>query len=159
VVSEWIDIIDTAVKIGLGSLIAAISGYVVLGQTQKYEDIKRVQKQQKDLENKRKDKYVDFLTLSHSLTYEYIYTSFSGDSEKYINYLKVYNEIQIISHDPIRTSAFNVLNSVNEYITMNKNTDRHQLLLSVRNKINDNIAVFQKLAQDEFLEKGGRKKE
>ncbi len=36
----WINVVDTAVKIGLGALISAIAAYVALIRSQSYEDKK-----------------------------------------------------------------------------------------------------------------------
>ncbi len=38
----WISVIDTAVKIGFGALIAAASGYLVLVRTQSHEESKEL---------------------------------------------------------------------------------------------------------------------
>ncbi|MGI5556169.1 hypothetical protein ACRYKO_25130 [Escherichia coli] len=65
--TEWVDVADNAVKIGLGSLLTILGGWLTLKLTQKHELKKEAAVQGlKDKEIKTK-RYVEFLALSQSL--------------------------------------------------------------------------------------------
>ncbi len=50
----WVEVIDTAIKIGLGVVIAGISGYVALIKSQSHELKKGRQAQYFDLQTEKK---------------------------------------------------------------------------------------------------------
>ena len=146
----WISVADTAIKIGLGSVITAISGYLVLGMTQKNENLKEQKNRFYKFQEDRKTKYVEFLSQSHNLVQAHLYTSCSCDTEDYKNYLKIFSEVQIISCDEIRIVASNLLASVNGFISINKNTPELKLSENMRKSVNDNSGIFQKMAQEDI---------
>ena len=78
-----INVIDTAVKIGLGSLIAAVSGYVILKLTQNHEEEKEKIERFYGLQEEKKKMYVEFLSLSQSLVQSHLLISCSCDTEEY----------------------------------------------------------------------------
>lgn len=53
-----LDVLDTAIKIGLGSLITAISGYFILKMTHSHEDKKELKNHYYKLQEERKTKYI-----------------------------------------------------------------------------------------------------
>lgn len=145
--SSWIEVADTAIKIGLGSLITALSGYLIIYTTHKHE----VKKDQKHnfyaLQKERKIVYVNFLALSHALVQKHLMTSSTCDTEEYNEYLRCYSEVQIISPDEMRLAAHKVLSSVNEFIVSNKTNPEYDLIKKMRKAVNDNSGYFEKLAQ------------
>uniref|UniRef100_UPI00215663E6 hypothetical protein n=1 Tax=Escherichia coli TaxID=562 RepID=UPI00215663E6 len=78
--TEWVDVADNAVKIGLGSLLTILGGWLTLKLTQKHELKKEAAVQGlKDKEIKTK-RYVEFLALSQSLMQKYLYEQCGNDS-------------------------------------------------------------------------------
>ena len=146
---SWIDVVDTAVKIGLGALISAISGYVVLVKTQWYskekEDSERFYKHQEE----KKSKYVELLSQSQELIQTFLYESASPDSEEYKMYLRVFNEVQIISSDEVRKSAFNLMSSVSSFMFLRKNEQEVEIIDGMVKSAHENVSFFQKIAQSE----------
>ena len=147
--TTWINVADTAIKIGLGSLITAISGYLILSKNHSREDQKENQNQFTKLQEEKKTKYVAFLSQSQGLVQSYLFTSCYADTDEYKSYLHVFNEVQIISPDEVRLAAFNLLKSVNEFIVINKNGLERDLRKALRGDVDKNLGVFQKMAQIE----------
>ncbi|CAI1908562.1 peptidase M14 [Serratia proteamaculans] len=146
----WIDVIDNAVKIGLGSLIALLSGWLTLKLTQHHE-IKREAKALLTEEMSIKtNRYIEFLTMSHSLMQTYLFTQCSGSSGDYLKYLRIHNEITITSDDEIRLAAFELQSAVSSFIVYNKSGER-ELVNSLRKLGTDKAAIFQYMAYAELL--------
>ncbi len=143
----WIDVADTAIKIGLGSLITALSGIAILKKTQSHELNKDRISFELERVTERKEKYVEFLAQSQALVQKYLNASCSCQGEDYINYLRIYNEIQIISDDVIRISAYELLCSVNEFIVINKSGLEREMRNSIRKNVDSCVGKMQKLAQ------------
>lgn len=146
---SWIEIIDTALKIGLGSLIAAISGYLVLKKTQDHENRIGLRSHFYQQKEEKKSKYVDFLSQSQGLVQSYLIRACGCDTEEYKNYLRTFNEVQIISSDEVRLPAFNLLSAVNEFIVIEKNGTDRDLDKALRRNVDEKMGVFQKAAQIE----------
>jgi hypothetical protein len=145
----WINVADTAVKIGFGALITAISGYLVLVKTQSYETRKEEKIHFYKLQDEKKGKYVEFLSQSQELKQTYLNIDCSRDSEDYKKYLRAYNDIQIISEDAIRIAANNLVSAVSDCIFLNKNLQSSTLENSTFQLANEKIGLFQKIAQAE----------
>jgi hypothetical protein len=145
----WVNVVDTAVKIGLGSLITAISGYLILGKNQSHDDQKENKNQFFKLQEEKKSKYVAFLSQSQGLVQSHLFTSCTADTGEYKSYLHAFNEVQIISPDEIRLAAHNLLTSVNEFIVINKNGLERDLGKALREAVDKNLGFFQKMAQVE----------
>lgn len=143
----WIDVADSAIKIGLGSLITALSGMAILKKTQSHEFHKERLNIEYEKAEERKEKYVEFLAQSQALVQKYLHASCSCQGDDYINYLRVYNEIQIISEDEIRIVAYALFCGVNEFIVINKTGLEGELRKSIRQKIDTCVAEMQKRAQ------------
>lgn len=112
---NWIDVVDTAVKIGFGAIITAVSGYLVLIKTQSHESSKETKKRFYKLQDEKKSKYVEFLSQSQELIQSHLYISAMPDSEKYKRYLRTFNEVQIISSDEVRSVAYKLISAVSLY--------------------------------------------
>ncbi|WP_351188639.1 hypothetical protein [Shewanella sp. TB4-MNA-CIBAN-0142] len=153
----WINVADTAIKIGLGALITAVSGYLVLKQTHDHGNNKERKDRFYNLQEDRKAMYINFLSQSISLVQTHLSTSCTCDTEKYNEFLRTYSEVQISSTDEIRIAAFKLLSSVNEFIVINKNGLEREMKCGLRQAVNDNSGIFQLLAKvdvsGEFNEK------
>lgn len=143
----WINVVDTAVKIGLGAMISAASGYVIFVKTQANEVKKEEKTRFYKLQDEKKSKYVEFLSQSQDLIQSHLYIDLARNSEHYKKYLRVYNEVQIISDDAIRIAANKLVSCVSDYIFVNKND--HDLDSVLIKAANYQISLFQKIAQVE----------
>ena len=83
------------------------------------------------------------------LTQKYRDVSCNAQGEDYIDYLNIYNHLQIISNDNIRLGAFNLFNAVNQFIVISKNQQDRQLLRDMRSRIDANTGEFQYIARED----------
>lgn len=149
----YVEVWDSAVKIGLGAAIAAVSGYVMLRRTQKHEITKDTALHQREIRASKKLLYVDFLTTSHVLVQKYRDIQCRADGDDYFAYLKLYHELEIVADDPLRICAFNLLNAVNEFIAFRKNLisrDDHELFRAMRARVDEVVGEFQYLAKQDI---------
>lgn len=145
----WIEVADSAIKIGLGSIITAVSGYLVLTKTRSSEVDAERRNSFYRLQEEKKSKYVEFLSQSQGLVQSYLTTNCYCDTEEYKRYLRAFNEAQIISSDEIRMAAYNLHAAVDQFIVTNKNGIEASLLRDIRKAVNDSVGYFQKIAQVE----------
>nr|WP_315482792.1 hypothetical protein [uncultured Undibacterium sp.] len=146
----YIEVIDTAIKIGLGSIITAISGYFVLKNTQDNEAIKEQRNRFYKIQEQKTEIYVSFLAQSHALVQAHLLTTCNCNTEEYIAYLKTYSQLQISSSNKVRVSAYEVFKSVNEFIIVNKAGIERELEKAIRKSVNDSTGNFQAVAQEEI---------
>jgi hypothetical protein len=149
----WIDVIDSAVKIGLGASIGAVASYFTLKKTQSFEADSRKESFFYRTQEERKKAYIDFSTQSHALIQEYRYASCDADNDDYKNYLSIFSNLQILCEDAVRAAVSEAFNAVTVYITFSKQSSSSDddnyfklyddLLKSAKLK----LAVFQKVAQ------------
>lgn len=140
-------VLDTAVKIGLGALISAVSGYLVLVKTQSHEESKDAKNRFYILQEEKKSKYVEFLSQSQELIQSHLFKSASPDAEEYKSYMRAFNEVQIISNDELRVSAFNLMSDVSSFIFLRKNEQDIDLVDRMVQAARNKVSIFQKLAQ------------
>ncbi len=140
-------VLDTAVKIGLGALISAASGYLVLVKTQSHEESKDAKKRFYSLQDEKKSKYVEFLAQSQELIQSHLFESASPDTEEYKSYMRAFNEVQIISNDELRISAFNLMSDVSSFIFLRKHEQDTELVDRMVQAARSKVSFFQKLAQ------------
>ena len=69
----WINVVDTAVKIGLGALISALAAYLALIKSQAHEDQKEARSHFYKLQEEKKSKYVELLVQSQELIQANLY--------------------------------------------------------------------------------------
>ncbi|MCC4833132.1 hypothetical protein LMH66_10870 [Shewanella sp. 10N.7] len=143
---NWVDVADTMVKIGFGSIITAVSGYAVLKRTQSHDVEKEVRNKFYNAQDVRKDKYVEFLAQTQTMVQKYLFSHCSCQESDYTDLLRIYNEVQIISCNDVRIKAFELINAVNEIIMFNS-PDEHELKIKLRKNVNDATAHFQCVAQ------------
>uniref|UniRef100_UPI000B35A4F2 hypothetical protein n=1 Tax=Thaumasiovibrio occultus TaxID=1891184 RepID=UPI000B35A4F2 len=116
----WVNVADSAIKIGLGALITAVSGFVVLYKTQSHEKAKEESALFYKQQDERKSKYVEFLSASQSLIYQHLFSVCSCDTEEYLGYLRKFNEVQVIAPNDIQIEAYKLFDSVNNFISLSK---------------------------------------
>lgn len=143
-----LDVLDTAIKIGLGSLITAISALTVLKKTQSHEERKELKDHYYKTQKERKIKYIELLSQSQSLVQGYLKSPCSCQGDDYRNYLSIYNEVQIISPDHIRIASFELLTAVNQFIVFDHSRE-FELSIKMRKAVNDYVGKLQKLAQED----------
>jgi hypothetical protein len=142
-----IAVLDTAVKIGLGALISAVSGYLVLVKTQSHEENKEDKIRFYRLQEEKKSKYVEFLAQSQELIQSYLDKSALPDSDEYKRYMRAFNEVQIISNDELRVPAFNLMSDVSHFIFLRKTDQDIELEGRMVQEARNKVSIFQKLAQ------------
>ncbi|MGV3591134.1 MAG: hypothetical protein ACO1PZ_05550 [Gammaproteobacteria bacterium] len=147
----WIDVVDTAVKVGLGALISAISGFFVLAKNQAHENSKEARIHFYKLQEERKTKYVEFLAQSLELLQCHLFSSARPDSDEYKTYLRTLNEVQIISDDRTRMAAHYLASDVGAFIFLSKNQHDIQLEKDMKKSAQDRAGYFQKVAQEEVM--------
>lgn len=147
------EVLDSAIKIGLGAFISACASVAILKRTQKHEIAKDKALHLRELNARKKALYVDFLTASHVLVQKYREEQCRADKEDYFDYLRLYHELIIIADDPLRISAHNLLNAVNQFIVFRKdekNQDDRDLFRAMRAEVDKVVAEFQFLAKQEI---------
>lgn len=149
---SWISVVDTAIKIGMGAFITAVSGYLGLKRIQSHEEEKEQRERFYKLQEEKKRIYVEFLSLSQSLVQSHLLTSCSCDTDEYKNYLRSFNEVQIISPDEVRLSAYNLLSATNEFAVINKNGLERELGKALRSNFDEKLGYFQKVVQIEVTQ-------
>ncbi|MFV9689187.1 hypothetical protein ACNY67_20185 [Pantoea sp. KXB45] len=149
---EWIEVADSAVKIGLTALITSVASYFFLRKNHSHEVDKenRALKQAKAEESKAN--YSQFLTHSIMLTQKYRDVSCDAQGSDYIEFLNIYNRIQITSPNLIVLGAYNLLIAVNEFIVIRKNEQEWELLKKLRERIDLRTGEFQCLAREYLAE-------
>tara|TARA_R110000744_G_scaffold54648_2_gene115923 strand:+ start:1298 stop:1771 length:474 start_codon:yes stop_codon:yes gene_type:complete len=143
----WVEVADTAIKIGLGAVVAGMSGYVALIKNQSHELEKEHRLRYFDLQEEKKTKYVEFLTQSQMLIQTHIDTIANLESEAYLTYLRSFNEVQILVGDELRKAAHDVSSSVTVFIVWNKRNPDKTIFDQLKLKAQNKIGYFQKLAQ------------
>ncbi|EKN3394631.1 TPA: peptidase M14 [Yersinia enterocolitica] len=146
---EWVDVADNAVKIGLGSAITCLGGWLILKLTQRHEINKEVVAQRLKEIEKKTERYIEFLSMSQSLMQTYLWTECNGSSEDYLKYMRIHNEISITSNNEIRIAAFNLQSAVSLFIIQNKNGDI-ELIDGLRNIGREQISLFQSIVSEEL---------
>lgn len=145
----WINVVDTAVKIGLGALISALAAYIALTKNQSYEDKKEARANFYKLQEEKKLKYVELLVQSQELIQSHLYKSCPPDSDLIKKYLRAFNEVQIISNDAIRLAAYNMVSDVQSFVCLNKNQQEIELMDKMGASAREKVSYFQKIAQAE----------
>ncbi|WP_409439352.1 hypothetical protein [Psychromonas sp. GE-S-Ul-11] len=143
---DWVNVADTAVKIGLGALISAISGFCVLKKTQEHEFEKEQWTNFLKRQEVQKAKYVEFTSSSHKLTYDHVNFCSGFETDDYKTFLMLYNEVAIISPKNVQAAAHQLFDCTNQYIGFNKNSNseqRDELILTLRNNANKALIAFQ----------------
>lgn len=144
-----INVFDTAIKIGLGALISAVSGYMVLTKTHSLDEKKEAKKRFYILQDEKKSKYVAFLSKTEELTQNYLYKSCAPDSDEFKCYMNAFNEVQIISNDEVRAVAYSIKSGVTAFIFLNRKEQEVDIIRETMRAARAQVPLFQKLAQIE----------
>ncbi|UTV88050.1 hypothetical protein KDX00_06100 [Cobetia amphilecti] len=147
-----LEIFDTAVKIGLGALISGVTAFLMLMKSQQYEDRKEARVSFYRLQEEKKTKYVELLAKSQELIQQHLNSSCAPDSGSYSDYLRTFNEVQIISSDSIRVAAFNMVSVVQAFIFLNKNDQELDLVDGMAASAREKVTEFQKVVQEEVTQ-------
>ncbi|OCH49522.1 hypothetical protein [Vibrio cyclitrophicus] len=150
--SSWIAVADTAIKIGLGALIAAVSGYVGLIKSQKHENDKVKRENFYRLQKEKKDKYLELLVQSQDLIQSHLYISSPPDSIACRNYIRAFNEAQLLSEDSIRMPAFEMYSAVEAFVYLRKEQQDTVLVDGMVSRAREKVSIFQKVAQVEVTQ-------
>ena len=145
--STWIEVVDTAIKIGLGAIVAGMSGYLALIKSQSHEVEKEHRVRYFDLQEEKKKKYVEFLTQSQILIQTHIHKIANLESESFLTYIKTFNEIQILVEDKLRKASYDIFSSVTIFIISSKTNQNEELFNELKSDALEKIGYFQKLAQ------------
>ena len=152
----WINLADTAIKIGLGALITGISGYLVIRKNHDFETYKiKTELAVKNVEDK-KLKFIEFLAQSQSLVQNYMYETYDPKGDDFKSFLRVYNEIQVVSSSMVRHAAYELHIAVYEFIQRNKNHDGTETEIAVLKELKDNVnnklGIFQGIVNQQITE-------
>jgi hypothetical protein len=147
-----IDVIDSAVKIGLGAVIGSVSSYFTLKKTQSFEVDKRKEDSFNKLLDERKSAYIEFSSLSHTLIQKFQYEWCDVSGDEYQSYLVLHSKVQILSPDIIRSAMGETFNAVTQFISFNKKIiSQDDLTSELHDKLmftaREKLAIFQKYAQ------------
>lgn len=143
----WIEVADSAVKIGFGALIGAVASIITLWLNHKHENRKDQKAQQRKLADRKKWLYIEFLSESHALLQKYREGPCPANGEDFLNYLRVYHELQITSADIVREGAFHLLNAVTAFIISDNISQELGIVKQLRVKADEEIGKFQLLAK------------
>ena len=146
---EWVDVADSAVKIGLGALITIIGGWVTLKLTHRHEIRKEALAQRLRDIDKKTDRYIDFLSSSQTLMQKYLYESCEPGSEDYTDYMRLHNIVSLTSSSELRVYAFDTQAKVSQFILLSKPSD---LIDSCRNAARDSVSLRQGAVSAELLQ-------
>ncbi|BDA99581.1 peptidase M14 [Klebsiella pneumoniae] len=146
---EWVEVADSAVKIGLGALITIAGGWITLKLTHRHEIRKEAAAQRLKDKEKKAERYVEFLTLSQSLMQTYLYVQCEASNDDYLAYLRIHNEITITSGLVIRKAAFKLQFDVSTFILYNKTHDI-ELVTALRDEARNSVSAFQAIVNEEI---------
>ena len=138
----WVDVVDTTIKIGFGSIVTAFYGYFSLKKSHDNESYKEEKSRLYELQNIRKYKYVEFMSKAQLLVQTYMYTNCSCDTEDYTSYLSVYSEILIISDREVSLAASSYHQAVNQFISHDHAGTSSESKKLYRNNVNDTHGAF-----------------
>lgn len=148
---EWVDVADSAVKIGLGALITIVGGWITLKLTHRHEITKEsVAQRLRDIE-KKTDRYIDFLSSSQTLMQKYLYESCDPGGEDYTDYMRLHNIVSLTSSPKLRIYAFDVQFKVSQFILLRKPNEL-EVIDSCRDAARNAFSVLQGEVSAELLQ-------
>lgn len=148
--ATWVDVADNTIKIGLGSFITFLGGYLTMKLTQRHERKKELHEQRLKEIDRKTERYIDFLSASNILVQKYLMTSCNPESSEYIQYSRLLNIIAITSSANIRAEAHRMQAAVSEFIRIRKtNNDDIRIYRDVASHA---IASFQTVVYDELTQ-------
>lgn len=148
---EWVDVADSAVKIGLGALITIVGGWITLKLTHRHETKKEAVAQRlRDIDTKT-DRYIDFLSSSQTLMQKYLFESCDPGGEDYTDYMRLHNIVSLTSSSELRVYAFDTQAKVSQFILLRKPNEL-DLIDSYRDAARNSVTVLQGVVSAELLQ-------
>ncbi|EOV9576584.1 peptidase M14 [Cronobacter sakazakii] len=146
---KWVEVADSAVKIGLGALITIVGGWITLKLTHRHELRKEAVAQQLRDIDKKTDRYIDFLSASQTLMQKYLYESCDPGGEDYTYYMRLHNIVSVTSSYELRRYAFDTQVKVSQFILQRKPCDN---IDAYRNAARDSVSKLQGVVHAELLQ-------
>ena len=113
--TEWVDVADNAVKIGLGSVLTILGGYLTLKLSQRHELRKEALIQQRKDFDVKAGRYIDFLSSSRMMMQKYMISPFRPDGEDYIEYTRLHETVSLMTTNHVmRQLAFDAYLAVSQ---------------------------------------------
>ncbi len=147
--TEWVDVADNAVKIGLGSALTILGGYLTLKLSQRHELRKEALiRRRKDFEVKT-ERYVNFLSSSRKMLQKYTISNFKPDGDDYMELTRQHETLSLTcSNSIIRELAFDAYYAVSHACTMG--TANRDEKAPARKKAKEALDKFQGFASEEL---------
>ncbi|EFB7620455.1 TPA: hypothetical protein O2767_004877 [Escherichia coli] len=147
--TEWVDVADNAVKIGLGSALTILGGYLTLKLSQRYELRKEeLIRRRNDFEVKT-ERYVNFLSSSRMMLQKYTISNFKPDGDDYMELTRQHETLSLTcSNSIIRELAFDAYYAVSHACTMG--TANRDEKAPARKKAKEALDKFQGFASEEL---------
>lgn len=147
--TEWVDVADNAVKIGLGSVLTILGGYLTLKLSQRHELRKEALIQRRKDFDVKAGRCIDFLSSSRMMMQKYMTSPFRADGEDYIKYTRLHETVSLMTTNQImRKMAFDAYIAVSEACIMG--TANRDEKAPVRKAAEDAVSQFQANANDEL---------
>ncbi|WP_370944558.1 hypothetical protein [Enterobacter hormaechei] len=147
--TEWVDVADNAVKIGLGSVLTILGGYLTLKLSQRHELRKEALIQQRKDFDVKAGRYIDFLSSSRMMMQKYMISPFRPDGEDYIEYTRLHETVSLMTTNHVmRQLAFDAYLAVSQACLMGT-ADRDEKA-PVRAAAEKAVNQFQANANDEL---------
>ncbi|MCS3490937.1 hypothetical protein [Enterobacter sp. SLBN-59] len=147
--TEWMDVADNAVKIGLGSVLTILGGYLTLKLSQRHELRKEALIQRRKDFDVKAGRYIDFLSSSRMMMQKYMISPFRPDGEDYIEYTRLHETVSLmITNHVMRQLAFDAYLAVSQACLMGT-ADRDEKA-PVRAAAEKAVSQFQANANDEL---------
>lgn len=147
---EWVDVADSAVKIGLGALITIVGGWITLNLTHRHEIKKEAVAQGLRDMDKKTDRYIDFLSSSQLLMQKYLYVSCDPHGEDYTDYMRLHNIVSLTSSPELRVCAFDTQYKVSQFILLRKPNEL-EVIDPCRDAARNAVSVLQGAVSAELL--------
>lgn len=147
--TAWVDVVDNAVKIGLGSVLTILGGYLSIKLTQRHDLMKDALAQRRNEYEAKARRYIDFLSSSRMMLQKYMRSPFRADGEDYIEYTRLHETVSLMTtNQTMRKLAFDVYITVSEACIMGT-ADRDEKA-PVRAAAENAVSQFQANANDEL---------
>lgn len=85
---------------------------------------------------------MEFLAQSQELIQSHLYTSSLPNSEEYKCYLRIFNEVQIVSSDEVRAIAYKLMSAISHFIFLNKNAQEAELVSDMVRLAREEVVLF-----------------
>ncbi|WP_273968338.1 hypothetical protein [Enterobacter cancerogenus] len=147
--TEWVNVADNAVKIGLGSALTILGGYLTLKLSQRHELRKEALIQRRKDFDVKTERYIDFLSSSRMMMQKYRLTDFRPDGDDYIELTRRHETLSLTcTTNTMRELAFDAYYAVSLACSMG--TAEREEKAPVRKKAKEALDQFQGFASEEL---------